>query len=95
MVKTLVSPKKGIGVDIPMSMPGNEALVSVEALGTASVWNKPGHRNRPPMPRVIHSLAIKLRVQEAMKAEFIHIEPPRKKIKQGLPRLCLGLRIIK
>lgn len=48
------------------------------------VWSKPGQIHDPPVPRVTHFLATKLRAQEAMKAEVIHIDSPKITTKHGL-----------
>lgn len=51
--------------------------MNVGVLGSTVVWPKPGQRTETPIPWVTHSLATKSRAQEAMKAEIVHIEPPK------------------
>ncbi|KAF3617626.1 hypothetical protein FXO37_34552 [Capsicum annuum] len=67
-------------------MPGlmNQALIIVGALVFAVAWPKLGQGTKPPIPRVTHSLSTKMRAQEAMKAEIIHIDPLKITTKQGL-----------
>ncbi|XP_055814080.1 uncharacterized protein LOC129883431 [Solanum dulcamara] len=73
----------------------------------ANIRNKPSHTNpnqtitqnkppstnlpTPPNPVIPHTLATKLRAQEAMKADDIDITPPKITIKQGYPAVVLFL----
>lgn len=73
--------------DVPTSMSVSQAPVTARALGNTIVWPKLGHGNKTRIPWVTHSLAMKVRAQEAMKAVHIQIRPPKITTIQGLPEI--------
>lgn len=71
--------------------PNNAAILSNERVSNQNnvsknlwvstpnnAWQKDTHIPKHPIPRVTHSLAIKLQAQEVIKVELIHISPPKK-----------------
>ncbi|XP_055824353.1 uncharacterized protein LOC129892838 [Solanum dulcamara] len=85
----------------PMRVSNNFERHNSNNTAAANIRNKPSHTNpnqtitqnkppstnlpTPPNPVIPHTLATKLRAQEAMKADDIDITPPKITTKQGYP----------